>query len=411
MRLRRTWNKTPAHVVFLGTFIRPRLPDAHPEYSDEHWQGMLGEPTRAAIADFIQYGVVRRSGLPLRMDHKFTVGELRQMLRDRALDHTGNKPKLIMRLIKEDIEGMWALVADVELLQLTEYGEKELERHVPKTLRDAKEKKLSPKVITFILGAAAWLIQTLAEEGLLGDIVWEWIKQAIEIFPRLAPKTTREDTIGIEWCKVPAGDFWYGENDTKKRIYLPTFHISKHPITNAQYERFCRTTGQEKPRHWEDGRIPSGKANHPVVHVSWDDATAFCRWATRVEDKPVALPTEEQWEKAARGTDGRKYPWGNDWKENHCNSYEAKNRGTMAVGTYSPRGDSPYGCVDMAGNVWEWADSWYDETRRRYRVLRGGSWGLNRAYARAASRFSYHPARDDFFGFRVVVRRPPSHDP
>jgi formylglycine-generating enzyme required for sulfatase activity len=132
-----------------------------------------------------------------------------------------------------------------------------------------------------------------------------------------------------------------------------------------------------------------------MVLVSWQDAQAFCEWAG------LALPTEEQWEKAARGTDGRIWPWGNEPPTaKHCN-FNRNVGGTSPVGQYSPQGDSPYGCADMAGNVWEWAGSWYSPNQTR--ALRGGSWAYDDLNTRAAVRYGYYP-NDGYLniGFRVA---------
>jgi formylglycine-generating enzyme required for sulfatase activity len=166
-------------------------------------------------------------------------------------------------------------------------------------------------------------------------------------------------------------------------------------LTNAQYKRFVDATGYRAPRHWKDGTYPEGKALHPVVHVTWRDAVAYAEWAGK------RLPAEEEWEKAARGTGGREYPWG-DWEEGRCNTSEAGVKDTTPVGQYSPGGDSPYGCVDMAGNVWEWTTSEH-EAAQGYRVLRGGSWSNSRGRARCAGRIRHYPgfSRDNV-GFRCV---------
>ena len=201
--------------------------------------------------------------------------------------------------------------------------------------------------------------------------------------------------IGIEMVTIPAGEFLYGED--KQRVRLPEYRMAKTPITNTQYKAFVDATGYRAPEHWKNGQIPKGKADHPVVYVSWEDAQAFCAWAG------CRLPTEKEWEKAARGTDGREYPWGNGWEAGHCNTSEAGIKDTTPVNKY-PRGASPYGLLDMAGNVWEWCEDWYDSDRK-YKVLRGGSWLSDRGRARCAYRDRYYPVGHnyDVVGFRCCV--------
>ena len=129
--------------------------------------------------------------------------------------------------------------------------------------------------------------------------------------------------------------------------------------------------GYPIPEHWKKGTIPKGKEMHPVVYVSFEDALKYCEWKTEKEGRQYRLPTEYEWEKAARSTDGRIYPWGDEFDKGKCNCYKSGINDTTSVDKY-PDGVSPYGCYDMTGNVWEWVDSWYDENER-YRVLRGGS--------------------------------------
>jgi len=209
---------------------------------------------------------------------------------------------------------------------------------------------------------------------------------------------------------------------------LPTFMIGKYPVTNAQYLRFVEATG----RKWacDEGRQPD-RANQPAVRVTWHDAWAYCYWLTKVWrakelinlDETVRLPTEAEWEKAARGTDGRGWPWGNTWREACCNSGELNLGRTCAVGIF-PTGVSPYGCLDMTGQVWEWTTSlWghsyatpkfkypYDPTDGRenvkstdLRVLRGGAFSYLRVYVRCTYRYWFNPnIFDNRVGFRVVV--------
>ncbi|MDA1143237.1 MAG: formylglycine-generating enzyme family protein, partial [Planctomycetota bacterium] len=171
--------------------------------------------------------------------------------------------------------------------------------------------------------------------------------------------------------------------------------IARHPVTNAQYRKFIEETGHREPRFWEDDRF--NQPNQPVVDVTWPDAQAYCKWAG------LRLPTEAEWEKAARGKDGREYPWGPDLPdETRCNFDSNVDRPTE-VGSY-PEGASPYGCQDMAGNVWEWCQDRYgdyneSDTRNpagpddgSYRIVRGGSWFHGSNYVRCAYRHSLVPA-------------------
>ena len=222
----------------------------------------------------------------------------------------------------------------------------------------------------------------------------------------LSPDRIIHEKTEIEFVRVPAGPFLYG--DDKKRLELPEFRIGRYLVTNAQYKRFLdanpaysvpfRDADWANPYNWDKKTrtYPADKANHPVVLVSWNDAKAFCDWAG------LRLPTEQEWEKAARGDkDGRVYPWGDDWVDGRCNTSEAGVRGTTQVGQYSPQSDSPYGCADMAGNVWEWTASSHEKGGR---VLRGGSWDLNRRNARVSLRYYYAPVyADGNIGFRPVA--------
>jgi formylglycine-generating enzyme required for sulfatase activity len=195
-----------------------------------------------------------------------------------------------------------------------------------------------------------------------------------------------------EMVRVPAGLFLYG-ND-KRRVDVHEFWIDKALVTNAEYARFVAATGHKPPSHWR-GKVPLQElAEHPVIQVSWHDAVAYGEWAGK------RLPTEEEWEKAARGTDGRIYPWGDEPPdEGRCN-FGGNVGSTTPVGRYSPQGDSPYGCSDMAGNVWEWTASDYDAGRK---VLRGGSWDNEPLHVRAAYRIANTPgSRGNVMGFRCV---------
>ncbi len=185
---------------------------------------------------------------------------------------------------------------------------------------------------------------------------------------------------GAEMVLVAPGEFLFGKN--KEKMTLDSFYIDKFPLTNERYRKFVKATRHKAPfvkedwaksLNWRRNNYPKGRANHPAVLVSLTDAVAYCKWAGK------KLPTEEQWEKAARGSDGRIYPWGNDFDEKKCNTHFSGIGDTTPVGRY-PDGVSPYGCYDMAGNVWEWTVS------RIGAVVRGGSFFDGDAEARCDMR-------------------------
>jgi formylglycine-generating enzyme required for sulfatase activity len=217
-----------------------------------------------------------------------------------------------------------------------------------------------------------------------------------------------DDLPVIEWCDVPAGTFLMGEGDETHTVHLPYYQISKYLITNAQYDAFINDQGfTMKWRHcWTDaGWVQKGDSispeeyreilrlpNHPRIGLMWYDAVAFCRWLDirmkalgRIpEDLEIRLPTEAEWEKAARGVNGQAYPWSNEFDTNKCNVIGIES--TTAVGIF-PDGASPFGVLDMIGNAWKWClTKWRDDPiapedndleGNEPRVYRGGSWGSN----------------------------------
>jgi toxoflavin biosynthesis protein ToxD len=182
------------------------------------------------------------------------------------------------------------------------------------------------------------------------------------------------------------------------RVHVATFAICIVPVTNADYHRFVWETGHRTPRYWTNFQFPEGQGDQPVVEVSMVDARAFCAWLNKGTGKAYRLPTEAEWEKAARGPDTRIYPWGQDFDPWRCNTLESGKRSTTLVGSYSPSGDSPYGVRDMAGNVWEWTtalekpypykadDGREDPEADGLRVIRGGAWYYSRKLARCSAR-------------------------
>ena len=223
--------------------------------------------------------------------------------------------------------------------------------------------------------------------------------------------------------EIPAGPFKMGSDDGHDNekpvheVYVSAFDIAKYPVTNIQYKAFLDANAdRDAPEDWNDRTYPAGKANHPVVSVSWDDAQAYADWLSKATGKLYRLPTEAEWEKAARGNqDTQDYPWGDKFDSAKCNTEESGISGTTPVGIY-PNGASPHGVLDMSGNVLEWCADWYDEAYYKkspgrdpkgseegeYRVLRGGAWNFDRLVARCSFRNYFDPdLRLSLVGFRL----------
>ncbi len=214
---------------------------------------------------------------------------------------------------------------------------------------------------------------------------------------------------------IPAGDFMMGtirftDERPAHRVYVDSFFIDRYPVTNLQYQQFVNATRRQPPKHWNGGQIPPGKERHPVVNVTWDDAEAYSVWAGK------RLPTEAEWEKAARGTDSRDYPWGNTFDDALCNA-RGKRGGTVPVGSFPPNSNSPYGMCDLVGNVWEWCADWYMDTYYLqspprnpqgppdgiYRATRGGGWNSAKEIVRCAARHGSPPSVGSLtIGFRCA---------
>lgn len=279
------------------------------------------------------------------------------------------------------------------------------------------------------------------------------------------PDTTRviealtAPVLDVELAYIPAGDFVMGSDPHQSEfaqdeelpqhtLTLPEYYLARTPVTNRQYLAFVQAREYRRPEHWPSDGFSARQADHPVINVSWYDAMAYCAWLTErlssesckvkvchadqwelidvdCETWHFRLPSEAEWEKAARGTDGRLYPWGTLWDTKRCNTKESRGVATTPVDAY-PLGASPYGVLDMTGNVWEWTRTlWgvdvlealfkypYNPTDGRedveagkamYRVLRGGSYNYGRDAARCASRNRLLPDHGVWFvGFRVAL--------
>jgi len=231
----------------------------------------------------------------------------------------------------------------------------------------------------------------------------------------LTPAPSKE--IEVPMIAIPAGEFIMGndvgDDDEKPahKVFVAAFKIDQFEVTNEQFQAFVEKTGYvsdaEKAGESTTWRTyAEGKPKHPVVLVTWNDAVAYCQWCGK------RLPTEAEWEKAARGTEGFIYPWGNEWASGKANTEESGYRGTTIVGSF-PAGASPYGVMDMAGNVSEWTSDWYEAYPgstftssyfgKKYRVIRGGGWfsdaQLVRTTERSCSSVDLH---NDDVGFRCA---------
>ncbi len=211
----------------------------------------------------------------------------------------------------------------------------------------------------------------------------------------LMPVSREEAGHNDDMALIPAGEFIMGNNGRSRaegegdlderpsrKVHLDAFYIDRYEVTNTGYKKFVDAAGHRMPVKWKDGTYPPDKGDHPVVYVSWTDAYSYCRWEGK------RLPSEEEWEKAARGTDGRHFPWGTEFDPMKANTPQywlniRKAGGTMPVGSFK-EGRSPYGLHDMSGNVYEWTENWYKpypgnrspnvHYGEKNKVMRGGSW-------------------------------------
>jgi formylglycine-generating enzyme required for sulfatase activity len=216
---------------------------------------------------------------------------------------------------------------------------------------------------------------------------------------------------------IPAGEFIMGSNEfgpemPQRKVYLPDYYIDQYPVTNAEYKRYMDATCAIPPRHWHGMAVPAGLENHSVHRISWFEAVMYAEWAGK------RLPTEAEWEKAARGTDGRRWPWGNEFNEANCLVWDSGDYLDTTPVDAHPGGASPYGVMEMVGNVEEWTNDWYDAYPggtyqgkafgKKFRALRGGSSFFTQNHARCAYRCFTRPEDSGVdsivgCGFRCVV--------
>lgn len=266
----------------------------------------------------------------------------------------------------------------------------------PRVARPAEEPKSK---LPLIVGITVMALLTI------GISYWLLTRQK----PPIGSPSNQSSIVPTDMISIPGGEFSMGRddgNDYEKPVHsvnVESFLVDKYEVTNEQYSQFVRQTRHQPPRHWPNGQYQIGKATLPVVNVSWYDAKDYCEWAGK------RLPTEEEWEFAARGKDGRLYPYGNQWKPRFSNAKEVGLDEPQPVGSY-PDGASPFGVLDMAGNAAEWTASDYKPypkspagPQEGNKIIRGGGFRVPAQEQTATDRFFDRPnVMYDFIGFRCA---------
>lgn len=343
--------------------------------------------------------------------------------------------QFILQSLKRRAESLGIEVVDPEILarQLAEERAfKELQNRVQQEAREKIRQEREER------------LRTEAEEQARNEfeaqqaMVWNEKEPIVETSrPKSVAVMLDKITLsnGMEFMHVPAGKFLMGSNiGFLRKIFIGNskeapqhlvdipyeYRMARYPVTNEQYNIYAKAKNMNHPvSGWEN------KKDHPVVSVTWHSAMDYCGWLNNLlrlelpEGMIIRLPTEAEWEKASRGTDGREYPWGNTFDKEKFNSRGDEKNQTTPIGEYSPQGDSPYGCGDMLGNVWEWTISSYktypydiqgereDEDKNVWRIARGGTYKGDKNIMRCAYRLRYNPYfRHEFVGIRICLAPP-----
>ncbi len=357
-----------------------------------------------------------------------------QILREREAKYGGNTPLELLNQIRDHVQAI-ALTKQAIAGALSEVEWREAMQPLLVAIQD---RAATSEICQVSIGDIAGGIYNSVIAG--RDVHITFVQGAapskIEEKPLLPfePKT----------ILIPAGPFIMGSatgeviEQPQHTLTLPAFKIGQYPVTNAQYAEFIKREKRQKaPAHWSLRQPPADKLDHPVVGVSWDEAQAYCHWLSQLETgRSYRLPTEAEWEKAARGADGRVYPWGNNWEEGRCNAVSHDTTTTPVlirtpdgVQPYYPQGNSPYGCSDMSGNAQEWTGTlWGDDPRKSkfpypyasadgredpeadqhlphvFRIHRGGSFRDRPSKLTCSARgYAHSKDKSDERGFRLVL--------
>jgi formylglycine-generating enzyme required for sulfatase activity len=344
-----------------------------------------------------------------------------------ALDYADYKPEGTLFIIPVRLEECTP-PKRLARWQYADYFESQQERGIQRLIASLKKRV---EAMGLVIDETTPQPDTFYEKAAKYKDVIEWIDNfdnELKNKPVLSELNSNKLTLsnGMEFMRVVSGEFIMGSNngnDDEKppqTIDIPyDYWMARFPITNEQYYSFVETSGREHPIFgWEY------KKDHPVVYINRDDAMEYIKWLNNLLKKELPsglvlrLPTEREWEKASRGVDGREYPWGTKFDKDKCNSSESKKNDTTPVQFYSPHGDSPFGCSDMVGNVWEWTCSEYskysqeidipkDKKISNLSVVRGGAFINTTNFLRCSARDAIDTKlSNDIIGFRVALTLP-----
>ncbi len=352
----------------------------------------------------LKEGIIRNTGIEIESSSVLHCGIFEYVYPKFWRDLKENPP--IISLLREKIHSIETKLRASDSWDITE----EMLQDVPKSLHEYCRDRDLIKIIQHFKGNEEDIRVLTTYSGIV-EVLVELEK----------PEERKRGALFEDMVKVVAGDFRYGDKKAKASIEKD-FWIDVYPVTNSRYKAFIADNGYKteklwsnkgwewikrenihKPKYWTDEKW--NQPDYPVVGVSWYEAEAFCKWMTisREDGYIYRLPTQQEWERAARGKEGFVYPWGDEFDKEKCNS-SASGSGighTSRVDRF-PNGVSPEGCYDMSGNVWEWTNSFYDDDKDTY-VLRGGSCISQAVRCRCAGRDGGGPDdRNDNGGFRCA---------
>ena len=436
------WRRIHGTGLLLTCFRKPHTLHEIERIAD--WKLILRCEPKVGVERLIEQGFLQtvepEEPVAVRLQ-RLTGPELQALGKDRDLPYREPKQEMITHLVQHDPEAMQRVALRVTQLCCSEQCASIDDEYLAKGVETLLQVVDMPWGV--IITILTWIQREIGPE-VLGSGACDVLKALVQELRKSVPSALDSGLpFEPELVRIPSGPFLMGTSDGKIRllrvlfewakglsfdteqpqheIHLPTYQIGRHPISYAQYAAFIQATARDAPHTWPGGRVPGDRTDHPVTDVTWHDAQAYVAWLRQRTGQQYRLPTEAEWEKAARGPDARIWPWGSQPPDqNRCN-FDRQAGDTMPAGRHSPQGDSPYGCADMAGNVWEWCQSLYkpypyqagdgreDLQADGRRVLRGGSFiGSQRSIRCTLRSWDLPGDRDGNVGFRVMVAPNPS---